>query len=485
MADFRVIRSIRIVIAICVWGGALGILFLKPAWAAYLFALLIAGIVVACIGGRWYCSLACPFGLLQDGIGGIARLATGKRFRYRNWRVSPTLRWGLLAALLLMALLGIILPFAGADPYSNFSRITAALLRPGVAAATVEITPRPMGYGAVWWSALVLGALTLAVLWRGRIFCQVLCPVGGILGFLSRRARMQMRLDAKKCVKCGQCVHRCPSGCIDPKTGELDFSRCTLCFNCGSVCKFGAIAYQGGAVKTPPLPNAARRRFLLGAGITVAAAAAGAAALREQRTRLLAGREKTGTLPVMPPGAMSLERFTSRCTACHLCVANCTGKVLRPAGLTEYGLAGAGQPHLDFRAGMCEFRCHNCSSVCPTGALKKLPLPEKQRLQIGIAHYRRDNCVVYLDKDRDCGACAEHCPTGALTMQPDGDGYRLPKIVEALCIGCGSCVKACPQHPDCPLTVSGLALQTQAVSPEQYFKTHADDAPAVSDDWAF
>lgn len=43
-----------------------------------------------------------------------------------------------------------------------------------------------------------------------------------------------------------------------------------------------------------------------------------------------------------------------------------------------------------------------------------------------------------------CGACAAVCPASAIRMEPDGEGFRYPRIEEALCARCGRCAEICP-----------------------------------------
>ena len=45
-----------------------------------------------------------------------------------------------------------------------------------------------------------------------------------------------------------------------------------------------------------------------------------------------------------------------------------------------------------------------------------------------------------------CTACVNLCPKQAITMKTDEKGFTYPSIDETLCIECGLCEKACPQH---------------------------------------
>lgn len=52
---------------------------------------------------------------------------------------------------------------------------------------------------------------------------------------------------------------------------------------------------------------------------------------------------------------------------------------------------------------------------------------------------------LFVDKKDCCGcaACANICPKSAITMEKDEIGQYYPRINEALCVDCGTCMRVC------------------------------------------
>ena len=452
--------------------------------SAVFFLVIVA---VTLLVGRLYCSFCCPLGVLQDIASRLGKLLTFNKLKYRTMPDFRRTRIIVLVILVCCAVGGWMFPLGLLDPYSLFGRNAAG---PGQALFTevnnelygrIEaiqpLEPRPEFPPALSvLSGVILLGILLAAVWRGRVFCNTLCPVGALLGVLSKRAFAPLRLDPEKCMKCGMCVKVCKAGCIDIRGRELDAARCVGCMNCVSVCRFGALGFHrrpkavepektaeaADVSAETPLPDKGRRTFLAAAGVS------GVAAFFVGRLAGNAGKLQTpanGVPPVMPPGAGNRDDFNRRCTGCGICIANCTGHTLKPAFL-EYGLAGMGQPRLSFEIGKCEYECRKCSDLCPTGALRKLSAEEKRRCRIGEVHYYRERCVVVTD-GTSCGACAEHCPTGALQMVPYKGHLTIPHVIRDLCIGCGCCQYICPVMDEAgkAVMIHGAAEQTSAADP--------------------
>ena len=447
------------------------IAFLTGVGFSFAWVVILA---VALAAGRIYCSTICPLGLLQDVLHRLARFARpGPPRPAPCARPRPVLRWSFFWAAIAACALGAgTAAFVWLDPYSIFGRVAASLFRPLLVSVN-NLAAAILHSGALFrvepgwdlFSALTSAAmlLILAVLvYRvGRLYCNTVCPVGTILGWLAARAAFRLHIDPAACGKCANCLRVCKAHCIDLRARQIDMSRCVACFDCIDSCDQHAIGFhnawrdpaQPKFVDAPsPLPQTVpdlpRRVFLL-QGV---AGLAGAAALGHSRTPAPA--------PVSPPGSSGLDAFLERCTACHLCLAACPTGVLRPSFL-EYGWTGLLKPHLAYPGAFCNFDCCRCGQVCPNGAILPLDPSVKHFVKIGEAAFHHDLCVV-VTNHTDCAACSEHCPTKAITTVPYGNDLRIPSLDVSLCIGCGACQYACPVKPDKAITVAGLYRHTFA-----------------------
>ena len=199
--------------------------------------------------------------------------------------------------------------------------------------------------------------------------------------------------------------------------------------------------------------DVSRRNF-----VKTAAVGAGAVAGLMIPSKLLSdGQLVEETRPVMPPGAISLHHFTAKCTACQLCVSSCPTHVLQPS-FFEYGMSGVFQPKMDFTRSFCKYDCRRCMEVCPTGAIHKLNLSEKQMTRIGLAVFEKNLCLVAAEQ-KPCAKCAEHCPVKAIELLPYLGDLKLPKVHENLCNGCGACEYYCPVRPDRAISVEAYPVQ--------------------------
>jgi len=414
----------------------------------------------AILAGRVYCSVLCPLGTLQELIWRSGR-------RPRSYVRPSVLRYWILGGVLLSAGVGYMLPLAGFDPYAAFGRGITHLLRPIVlggnnllATALEERGTYSLLHRIAQPSLLpelVLGTalfFTLLAFWaffRGRPFCDAICPVGTFLGLFSAAPLASIRYEGEKCVSCGMCETVCPEGCISAAERRIETDRCVLCLRCLEKCPAGALRFGLAAVNE----GLGRRRVLRSGLGALAAFAVFLRAKRPDGTIPAAAASWDERLPISPPGSRSHGNFTEKCVACTACVSACPAGIIR-SSLTAWGAKGIFQPELDFSRGYCQFGCVACSLACPTGAIEPLLLEEKQKIAVGKARFLQRNCIVR-KYGQACGACSEHCPTQAVRMIPFRGELTIPEVDTSLCLGCGACEYACPETPKA-ITVSGIAV---------------------------
>jgi len=442
-------------------------------------------ILLTLLSGRTYCSFLCPLGIGQDinsRIGGKIR----KKFRrYGFSRPHTIIRYSILAITLGIAIFSGVYILILLDPYSIFGRFLTYLGKPVILVVNnflanilgkfdiytlshvdikgFDLTAYivPVGF------TLLVGTMSFI---KGRLYCNMICPVGTLLGLISRISLFRVKFIESKCTKCGRCSLRCKSSCIDFLNYDIDVTRCVDCFNCIDICPEKALSYSllGTRSKAAeePKTDEGKRKFIKGSLLMLFGISSYARA--QEKSVPVPKKESTvreqKTSPVCPPGAGSIEFFTRNCTACSLCITACPNKVLQPA-TRQYGLAGFMQPVMDYHKSFCTYNCTICTDVCPTGALKPLALEAKKLTQIGKVNFIKDNCIVKTEKTA-CGACSEACPTKAVYMIPYEGNLVIPETNQEICIGCGHCEYACPVTPYKAIFVDGNPVHQAAKKPE-------------------
>lgn len=460
-----------------------------PALLALNVGVIIFLVAITLIFGRVYCSVICPLGIMQDVV---ARFAFWRKNRRAYSPAMTRLRFIMVAILAVAIIAGIGSISALLAPYSTFGRIAQNLLQPvyiygnNILAGIAERNESYMFYEREVWvratpvfitALATFIAIAVLALRGGRTYCNTICPVGTVLGYLSRYSRLKIAINNDSCKNCRKCERSCKASCIDVKTHTIDYTRCVVCGNCISACGFGAITYGHkptidrenrlvaqvstadasveSAMESADTVDTSRREFLISAGMIVASAA-----LAQEKKKVDGGlaviedkvpvERKT---PLTPPGSLSAQNMARRCTGCQLCITKCPNDVLRPATDLTHFL----QPKMEYDHGYCRPECNLCSQVCPTGAIQPVDLAEKSSVQIGHAVLVLKNCLA-ASKGVKCGNCERHCPVGAIQMvHPGGDESKtaIPTVNESRCIGCGACENLCPARPFTAIYVEG------------------------------
>ena len=427
-------------------------LYAGLAWAA-----VIVGITL--VFGRIFCSWICPLGIINS-VSGLLfpkKRTDEEKMAVNRPRKLYNLKYYLLAFFLTAAAFG-SLQIGLMDPICLLVRSFATSIFP----ATHELHPSlypQLNFNWGW----VIGGLFLGIVvanrYITRFWCRALCPLGALLGVLSRFSLFRIHRNLDACTNCNKCVEAC-DGAAEPQ-GTTKQSECLMCFNCIADCPHDALSYA-----FMPPKEGSEDMVQLGRRELFGSVLAGAAFLPLNRASHLNPREDG--LPkaydpqlIRPPGSLPEDQFLASCIKCDECIKVCPTNVLQPAGF-EAGLEGIWTPVADFRMGNCLQRCNLCGDVCPTGAIAHFDIRQRivddpeagiPRIRMGTAFYDKGRCLPY-SMDTHCVKCEEFCPTSPkaiwsveVTKQNrEGETITLqqPRVDIDKCIGCGSCEWACP-----------------------------------------
>lgn len=425
--------------------------------------LLLAGItiVLTILIGRFFCGWVCPLGTSID--------------LWRRWIVRtrrnklPQLdlrraKYYILFVVGVASLLGFSLVWFF-NPLALFTRFLTFTLYPlflfvgnvlldGLRVLGERLDWVFLSYlslpQAVYGAAIVtllffFGVLFLDVI-QSRFWCRNLCPLGALLGILSRFRLFPRRVEG--CTDCGECQDACPTSAIPAEPRETVNSECIQCHTCAQVCPVDAISFTLGRPLMGPSLDLGRRRLLFLAG-------AGAVTVVLGRLDIIRSRKISNK--VRPPGSIPENQFLARCLRCGECMKICPTNGLQPATL-EVGWVGLLSPVLVPRLGGCERYCNECGAVCPSQAIRQLSLQEKSYVRMGTAAIAKERCIAW-EQQKLCLICDEACPFGAIYFREVSDALgtsKRPFVNEDVCTGCGICEQRCPVAGEAAIRVSSM-----------------------------
>lgn len=428
-------------------------------------------IVFTIIFGRFFCGWICPLGTLLDFLGKYIRCSNKKIAGIRY------VKYILLTAIIVSAVLGLQLsgyfdPFSilvrglafSIDPLFNYvtclifdsiylhgPESLSNLTEPVYSNLKQTLLPfRQSLFALSFLCFFMLAVIFLLEKITRRFWCRNLCPLGGLLALLSLGSFMR-RHPEKTCKECNDCARICPMDAFDDD-GGVRIEECHLCLECISKCPSKISSFKIGRPKKKISFDLDKRFFIKWsiAGAVISLVSRVSIAQKMERPFLL-----------RPPGVKDEQEFLAKCVRCGECMKVCIKNALQPAFM-ESGFEGMFTPRLVPRLGYCEFNCTLCGQVCPSNAIKRLDVKQKQSFVIGLAIFDKDRCLPFA-KDESCIVCEEHCPTHdkaikfkevrILNKSNKEIMIKQPYVIDNLCIGCGICENVCPLKGDAAIRV--------------------------------
>jgi polyferredoxin/formate hydrogenlyase subunit 6/NADH:ubiquinone oxidoreductase subunit I len=429
------------------------------------FFLSLSLVAVTVLLGRVFCGWICPLGTLHNIIGSLKRRHTRKM--HSEWfRAKYYILFVLISSsVFTLQLTGIM------DPVSllirSFSLGIFPLLNHGMRAFFDSIydTNIPLITGVsepvydflknhflsfrepYYLQAILIGSLFIGILGLNlverRFWCKYLCPLGALLGLLSRYSLLKREVS-EGCTSCGICTSRCQGGGLRENNDTWKNTECLACFDCDDICPQKAVTFGMGR-KAHPSMDLGRRQVML-------SLASGMLTVPLVRSTPFSRTDFANPVLLRPPGSLEETEFLKRCVKCGECMKVCLTNGLQPAFL-EAGFEGLWSPKLIPRIGYCEYRCTLCGQVCPTGAIQRLTLEDKMKTRIGLAMIDKGRCLPYAHST-PCIVCQEVCPTSPKSIWfeelpvRDRSGREIivkqPHVDLDRCIGCGICEAKCP-----------------------------------------
>ncbi|MBO4670633.1 MAG: 4Fe-4S dicluster domain-containing protein, partial [Bacteroidales bacterium] len=500
--------------ALHLWFGWMAKIQLLPAILALNVAVILGLAVLTLLFGRVYCSVICPLGVFQDIVSWLSGRRRGKKNRFGYKREMKWLRYGLLVLFILLMVAGVNSVAILIAPYRAWGRIATNLIAPLYGWGNNLFAAISAHYGSyafyptevyikslpVFIVAVVTFIVLVVLAWRGgRTWCNTVCPVGTLLGLLSRFAIFRPMIDTTQCINCGICGKRCKASCIDTKNHAIDYSRCIVCFDCLENCHSGAIKYRFAYGKESAVNEAkalsSSEHFSASETkdrSTVNEAGANAAGDVSSREHFSASETKQQS-------AVSPEQTTASETKQQSAVspdesrrAFITGVAIAAGAATleakkkqlNAGVAALQQKTAPQRnislvpAGSTSRKhfyqhctaCQLCISKCPNNVLK--PSARLATLMQPEMQFDEGFCRI------ECTRCSDICPTGAI--RPVGEGAKSSiqighaVVIQENCVAvrdnihCGNCSRHCPTGAITMVPLEeGSKTRIPAVDPEK------------------
>jgi len=209
-------------------------------------------LAITLVIGKGWCSYACFFGGIEEGMAAVPTRAKLRKIDPR-WRYGP---WAVLLAMVLLSLALFepaycmwLCPFKAVSEYVA-ARNTVGMVQNGIF--------------VVLFAGLVIA---LPLLTKKRTQCAFFCPFGAFQSIFNKTSVFDVKIDRTRCSPCVLCKTACPTMSLTDESiarGETLMS-CMKCGACVDACPKDAAVWHIKGTEVGIKPERARLMFLYGA----------------------------------------------------------------------------------------------------------------------------------------------------------------------------------------------------------------------------
>ncbi len=199
--------------------------------------------------GKGWCSYACFFGGIEEGMAAIPKTPKLRNIDER-WRYGP---WAVLLSMALLSLAVVdsvycmwLCPFKAVSEYVA-ARNTVGMVQNGIF--------------ILLFAALVL---ILPVLTKKRTQCAFFCPFGAFQSLFNKVNIFSVKIERSKCKPCNVCQNACPTMALS-KDSIAEGNALMSCMKCGAcvdACPRDAVSFHIRGTEVGFRPERARLMFL-------------------------------------------------------------------------------------------------------------------------------------------------------------------------------------------------------------------------------
>ncbi len=187
---------------------------------------LVILLFYAVLGGRVFCSWACPVNMVTDLANRLRRLFSLDSV-WKSWDIKRATRYWII---FLSVALSVILGVAAFEWISPIGALHRGII---------------YGFGFGWTLVLMVFLFDLFAVKNG--FCGHICPLGGFYSIIGRFGFLRIGYDREKCTSCMKCIEICPEKqvlhMVGRESGAVVSGECVNCGRCIEVCDDDAVNF--------------------------------------------------------------------------------------------------------------------------------------------------------------------------------------------------------------------------------------------------